>query len=62
LQTDKATGVAVELAIAKEEGKSYFLLWGRTVGTCKKPTTADEKDKIYKWTWENLKSLIGGSR
>lgn len=60
--THTATGVGVELAIAQEEGVSYFLLWGRTGKTCTKPTTAKSSDQIYKWTWDNLKSLIGGAR
>jgi hypothetical protein len=62
LKTDTATGVAVELGIAQEETKPYFLLWGRVQGTCKKPTTAKDSDKIYKWTWEGLKVLVGGAR
>ena len=62
LYTDKATGVAVELGIAQDEQKPHFLLWGRAEGTCKKPSTASQSDKIYKWTWANLKNLIGGSR
>lgn len=60
--TDTATGVAAEVKIAQEEGKPYFLLHGRPDKTCKKPTTAKTTDTIYKWTWENLKKLIGGSR
>ncbi|HEY3911658.1 MAG TPA: TIR domain-containing protein [Stellaceae bacterium] len=60
--TDTATGVNVEIKIAQEETKPYFLLWGRANGTCKKPTAALTTDKIYKWTWDNLKALIGGSR
>ena len=60
--TDTATGVSVELTIAQEEGKPYFLLWGRANKTCKKPKSAKETDKIYNWTWDNLKALIGGSR
>ncbi len=60
--TDTASGVSVELSIAKEEGKPYFLLWGREEGQVKKPTSASQQDKIYKWSWENLKSLIHGSR
>lgn len=60
--TDTATGVSAELAIAQEEKKPYFLLWGRANKTCKKPKTAKETDKIYNWTWDNLKALIGGSR
>ena len=60
--TDTATGVNVEIKIAQEETKPYFLLWGRANGTCKKPTAALTTDKMYKWTWDNLKALIGGSR
>ncbi|MDP2601825.1 MAG: hypothetical protein Q8S00_04435 [Deltaproteobacteria bacterium] len=60
--TDTATGVSAELAIAQEEKLPYFLLWGRSEKTCKKPKSANAADKIYNWTWENLKSLIGGAR
>jgi hypothetical protein len=60
--TDSATGVSVELLIAQDEKKPYFLLWGRANKTCKKPKSAKSSDKIYKWTWDNLKSLIGGAR
>lgn len=59
--THTATGVAAEVKIAQEEGKSYFLLWGRK-GDCTKPTTAYANDKIYKWTWENVGLLLKGSR
>jgi len=60
--TDTASGVSVELKIAQEEGKPYFLLWGRKKKTCKKPTAAKASDKIYEWTWPTLKKLIGGAR
>lgn len=60
--TDTATGVSAELSIAQEEKKPYFLLWGRSNKTCKKPKSAKDSDKIYNWTWDNLKALIGGSR
>lgn len=60
--THTATGVSTELAITKEEKKPYFLLWGRSDKTCTKPTTASADDKIYKWTWDTLKQLIGGAR
>ena len=60
--TDTAVGVSAELKIVQEEGKPYFLLWGRSGKTCKKPTAALSTDKIYEWTWPNLKSLIGGAR
>ncbi|HOL87495.1 MAG TPA: TIR domain-containing protein [Defluviitoga tunisiensis] len=60
--TDTATGVAAELKITQEESKPYFLLWGRSDKTCVKPKTAKETDKIYKWTWDNLKRLLNGER
>jgi len=60
--TDTATGVSTELSIAQEEKKPYFLLYGRSSKTCKKPKSAKSADKMYKWTWDNLKKLIGGTR
>lgn len=60
--TDKAVGVAIELQIAQEEGIDYFLLNGYNGKTGKKPISARTSDKVYKWTWENLKSLVGGGR
>ena len=56
--THTATGVADELAIAREESKPYFLLKGRPKRNCAKPGNALASDTIYDWTWENLKSLI----
>lgn len=61
-KTDKAAGVAVELTIAKEKGKEYFLLAAYSDKTCVKPTSASSSDKMYKWTWDNLKTLISGGR
>jgi len=60
--THRANGVAAELAIARQAKKPYFLLTGRSDKTCAKPTTALESDKMYKWTWDNLKALIAGGR
>lgn len=60
--TDTATGVSAELLIAQEERKPYFLLGGRANRTFRKPKAAKDTDKIYKWTWDNLKALIGGAR
>ena len=60
--THTAKGVAEELAIAREKGKPYFLLAGRSDKACTKPTSARAEDKVYKWTWDNLKALIGGAR
>jgi hypothetical protein len=59
---DTATGVNIELKIAREEGKPYFLLKGRSSKICKKPSAALPSDKMYDWTWDNLKKLVGGAR
>ena len=60
--TDTATGVNAELLIAQDEEKPYFLLKGRKNKTCKKPQSTKTSDKMYDWTWDNLKILIGGGR
>lgn len=60
--TDTASGVSAELSITQEENKPYFLLYGRANMTCEKPKSAKSTDKMYNWTWENLKKLIGGVR
>ncbi|HTB21709.1 MAG TPA: TIR domain-containing protein [bacterium] len=60
--TDAASGVDAEVSIAQEEKIPYFLLNGRAEKVCKKPKTAKADDKIYTWSWDNLKILIGGGR
>ncbi len=60
--THTATGVASELAIAQEKNKPYFLLAAYADKNCTKPTSAQSADKVYNWTWENLKVLIRGGR
>lgn len=60
--THTATGVSAEVKIAQEENVPYFLLSGYSNKTCTKPTAAKGSDKLYKWTWDNLKALIGGGR
>lgn len=60
--THTASGVAAELIIARDAKKPYFLLNGRSDKGCTKPTSALDSDKLYRWTWDNLKSLVGGSR
>lgn len=57
-----ANGVAIELEIAKELNKPYFLLAGYSNKSCYKPRNAAPTDKMYNWTWDNLKLLIHGSR
>ena len=60
--TDTAIGVNAEIEIARDERKPYFLLKGRADGGNKKPTAALSTDKLYDWTWDNLKKLNGGAR
>lgn len=61
-QTHTATGVAKELTVAKDKNKDYFLLAAYSDKTCTKPKSATSSDKVYKWTWPNLKKLIAGDR
>lgn len=60
--THTAAGVSAELNIAKEKNKDYFLLAAYSDKTCTKPKSASSSDKLYKWTWDNLKTLINGGR
>jgi hypothetical protein len=60
--TNTATGVSAEVSIAQAENVPYFLLEGYSSGGCIKPRSAKSTDKIYAWTWDNLKNLINGSR
>ena len=60
--THAARGVAAEIEIAQEKSVPYFFLAAYADKNCTKPTSARASDKVYKWTWENLKQLIGGAR
>ena len=60
--TSNARGVSAELSMAQETGTPYFLLRGRPDGNVVKPLGARTDDKIYKWSWPNLKLLINGER
>jgi hypothetical protein len=60
--THLATGVSAELTIAQEEGIPYFLLKGYSSLNCTAPLGTKSTDKIYNWTWDNLKILINGGR
>ncbi|MEB7787055.1 TIR domain-containing protein [Staphylococcus equorum] len=61
-KTHTATGVASELSIAREKNKPYFLLAAYSNKNCTKPTSAFASDKVYNWTWNNLKLLIKENR
>ena len=60
--THKASGVAAEVSIAREENKPYFLLKGRRHKQCSRPTTAPKKKVMHPWTWPTLKELIADPR
>lgn len=60
--THLAKGVAEELSITRELGQPYFLLAGRANKACTRPSSALPTDKVYDWTWPNLKILIAGGR
>lgn len=59
--THLASGVTAELQIAREEQIPHFLLQGYTDRPCALPASA-EGETLYRWTWQNLKSLVGGGR
>ncbi len=59
--TDTAKGVTAELTITREEGIPYFLLAGHGNESVP-PNGCLSTDKMYKWTWDNLKQLIQGRR
>lgn len=61
-KTHTAEGVAEELRIARELNKPYFLLRAYNDKACTKPTSASAGDKMYNWTWDNLRHLINGAR
>ena len=48
--------------MGKRKNTSCFLLAAYADTTCTKPTSAMSSDKVYEWTWDNLKTLIGGWR
>jgi MTH538 TIR-like domain (DUF1863) len=60
--THTASGVSAEVTIAQEKTRPYFLLAAYSDKSCTKPTTVRADDKLYKWTWDNLKALISGAR
>lgn len=60
--THTARGAAAEIEIAQEESVPYFFLKAYSDKSCTKPTTAKSTDKMYAWTWDNVKTLIAGGR
>jgi len=61
-KTHTATGVSAEVRIAQAEGIPYFFLKGYKDKQCTFPVAARKDDKLYTWTWDNLKILLNGGR
>lgn len=61
-KTHTATGVSAEVKIAQSEKIPYFFLKGYSDKDCTLPTAALKDDKLYTWSWDNLKKLIAGAR
>lgn len=56
--TDTARGVDTELRLAREVGTKYYFLRAYNDKTPYKPKSAYSFEKIYDWTWDNLKALL----
>jgi hypothetical protein len=58
--TNQAVGVAAEVEIARETETPYYLLRGRKSGTVRRPQGTWFWEKMYPWTWENLRAITTG--
>ena len=56
--TDTARGVDTELRLAREVGTKYYFLRAYNDKTPYKPKSAYSFEKVYDWTWDNLKALL----
>lgn len=61
-KTHTASGVSAEVLMAQELGKPHFYIKGYSDKDCTFPKASRTSDKMYAWTWSNLKTLIGGGR
>jgi hypothetical protein len=50
------------MKMAQEQTKPYLLFWDSDRNTCTKAMAALTSDNTYRWTWDNLKRVIGGAR
>jgi hypothetical protein len=58
--TNQAVGVAAEIEIARDTGTPYYLLRGRKTGAVRRPQGTWLWEKVYPWTWENLRVITTG--
>lgn len=57
--TNYASGVLKEIIMTKQAKVAYFGLHGRKDKYCPIPSGLE---KTYRWSWDNLKSLLNGGR
>jgi len=48
--SESSANMTAELQVAQQEGKPYFLLWGRREIMCTKPAGAKSSEGMYSWT------------
>ena len=53
--SESSASMTAELRVAQQEGKPYFLLWGRREIMCTKPAGAKSSEGMYSWTLPNLR-------
>ena len=58
-KTHLAKGVSREIEIAREVGKSYYLVNAYGDSSATRPSAAYSWETIYDWTWQNLNRLVG---
>jgi len=56
--TDDSMQVGIEIGIAQEVQKPYFLLWGRREVMCTRPIGARPGDSMYSWTSSIVRDQI----
>lgn len=55
---NNATRVNAEIELAQEEQVPYFLLKGYKDRQCVYPKVSKSSDKMYNWTWNNVKKTL----
>jgi hypothetical protein len=59
--TEDSLQVALEIGIAQQEHKPYFLLWGRREVMCTKPAGAKADDGMYSWTADIIRDQLAAT-
>ena len=62
VKIDEVSQLKELLPYLVEEKIPYFLLRGRSNRPCAWPNHRYTTDKMYNWTWDNLKLLFQGAR